>query len=159
MRLNRKSLSKVSLMDLLKRRRSNLTKFLSDTGIVTYELLVERCNSMGVIPPDESFFFDTIGRKQDDAPAISSPAEGVVILNPPTIISEKSGLPVTNFPDLEKIVEESLPAGPKDLDIIPQNVSDVMNTSDSAPDASDVEVESQEYDSANYFRSKKKKPH
>lgn len=156
MRLNRKSLSKVSLLDLLKRRRSNLTKFLSDTGIVTYELLVDRCNSMGVIPPEESLFFDTIGRKQDDAPAISSPAEGVIILNPPSIISEKSGLPVTNFPDLEQN-HQNVFSPQETLQEQAQVASDEASVSDVATDTSDQEVESQEFDSTNYFKSKKKK--
>ena len=49
MRLQPKSISKVTLLNLLRRKRSSLKQFLLNNGIVTYELLVSRCNSMGEI--------------------------------------------------------------------------------------------------------------
>ena len=80
MRLQKKSLSRVALTDLLRRRRSSLQNFLEETGIVTYELLIERCASIGVIPPTEEDF-----RKVRGNPVLhnlSSPTEGIVVLNP-----------------------------------------------------------------------------
>lgn len=99
MRLNRRNTSKVSLTDILRRKKTTLTKFLAESGIVTYELLVSRCDSMGLVPPDENVFFEALGRKQTDAPVVSSPAEGVVVLDPPVLVSEKTGKPVTDYPD------------------------------------------------------------
>jgi len=80
MRLQKKSLSKVSLVDLLRRRRTNLSKFLTETGIVTYELLVKRCNSIGVLPPSEDQFLKVRGNPITHE--FSSPTEGIVVLNP-----------------------------------------------------------------------------
>jgi hypothetical protein len=80
MRLQKKSLSKVSLMDLLRRRRTNLTKFLRETGIVTYDLLVKRCNSIGVLPPAEEQFLKVKGNPVTHE--FSSPTEGIIVLNP-----------------------------------------------------------------------------
>lgn len=133
MRLHRRSFSKVNLLDVLKRKKSNLAKFLSDSGIVTYELLVDRCNSMGVVPPEEDVFFVALGRKQEDVPNVSSPAEGVVILEPPTLISEKSGKPVTEYPDLT--IDPSLSEESQVTDAVTQS----------------------EIDTAGQFRQKKKK--
>jgi hypothetical protein len=80
MRLQKKSLSKVSLVDLLRRKRTTLSKFLSETGIVTYELLVNRCNSIGVLPPSEDQFMKVKGNPITHE--FSSPTEGIIVLNP-----------------------------------------------------------------------------
>lgn len=84
MRLQKKSYSRVALVDLLRRRRSNLRKFLTDNGIVTYELLSSRCDSMGVLPPSHSDFIEARG---SITPEVSSPAEGVVVILPPENIA------------------------------------------------------------------------
>lgn len=81
MRLQKKSLSRIALTDLLRRRRTNLENFLNDMGIVTYELLVSRCASMGVTPPPEEQFLKARGNQVTHE--ISSPTEGIVVLNPP----------------------------------------------------------------------------
>jgi hypothetical protein len=88
MRLHDRSLSKISLLDTLKRRRTNLKKYLSDAGIVTYELLVKRCESMGLIPPTEEEFEKSSGT---NSMKISSPSEGIVVLDPPRLTEEHSG--------------------------------------------------------------------
>lgn len=80
MRLQKKSLSKVALADLLRRRHTSLEKFLTDNGIETYELLVMRCNSLGVLPPTHEQFLKVKGGHQ--VPEISSPTEGVVVIHP-----------------------------------------------------------------------------
>ena len=93
MRLQKKSLSKVSLTDLLRRRKSTLEKYLVETGIVTYDLLTARCESSGLMPPSIEDFYKAQGRKSP-APVISSPAEGVVVIEPPStakLVSEVDG--------------------------------------------------------------------
>lgn len=111
MRLHQRSISKVTLLNVLKRRKSDLKRFLADTGIVTYELLKTRCDSMGVIPPEESEFLDAVGSNSSSTATVSSPAEGLIVLNPPKIINELTGKevvmpdinPVSDSPDLESI--------------------------------------------------------
>lgn len=80
MRLQTKSLSRVSLLDLLRKKRSTLEKFLDDTGIVTYEKLVERCSSIGVVPPSVEQFHKAMGSPMTHE--VSSPTEGVIVLAP-----------------------------------------------------------------------------
>ncbi len=79
MRLQKKSLSKISLTDLLRKKRSNLASFLKETGIFSYELLVSRCVSIGVVAPPESEFLKIRGNSP--TPSISSPTEGIVVLD------------------------------------------------------------------------------
>lgn len=81
MRLSKKSISKVTLSDLLKRRRTDLRNFLSSSGIVSYELLKTRCHSMGVTPPSVEEFSNATGTKLDGAPDVSSPAEGIIVVS------------------------------------------------------------------------------
>lgn len=80
MRLLKKSLSKINLSDLLRRKKSTLDKFLSESGIVTYDKLVERCNSIGVVPPPEESFNKAMGNPA--TPELSSPMDGIVVLEP-----------------------------------------------------------------------------
>lgn len=92
MRLQKKSLSKVSLLDQLRRRKTTLEKFLAESGIVTYELLLSRCKSIGVVPPTEEQF--SKARGNSPTPTVSSPTEGIVVLEPPVsarLVSESGG--------------------------------------------------------------------
>jgi hypothetical protein len=80
MRLQEKSLSKLTLDSLLRKKRSTLESFLKETGIVTYETLETRCRSIGVVPPEREQFLRAMGN-----PVVheySSPTEGIVVLNP-----------------------------------------------------------------------------
>lgn len=95
MRLHQRSISKVTLISVLKRRKSNLKRFLAETGIVTYELLKTRCDSMGVIPPEEQEFIEALGSDVSGTASVSSPAEGLIVLDPPKIINELTGKEVT----------------------------------------------------------------
>ena len=80
MRLQKKSLSRVTLESLLRKKKTNLQGFLRETGIVTYELLAERCASIGVVPPSVSQFLEAKGNPVTHE--VSSPMEGIVVLNP-----------------------------------------------------------------------------
>lgn len=93
MRLNKKSISKVGLLNVLRRRRSNLSQFLKENGIVTYELLLARCDSMGVTPPSLQEFTAAAG---GGIPQVSSPTEGVVIVEVEAKhpVSESTGRPL-----------------------------------------------------------------
>jgi len=104
MRLHQRSISKVTLLNVLKRRKSDLKRFLAETGIVTYELLKSRCNSMGVIPPEEREFLDTIEADYTGTASVSSPAEGLIVLDPPKIINELTGKEV-EMPQIDPLAE------------------------------------------------------
>lgn len=98
MRLHQKSISKVSLLNVLKRRKTDLKQFLQETGVVTYELLKSRCDSMGVIPPEEQDFLEASGLTSlDELRNISSPAEGLIVLEPPALVKENTGQLMNNL--------------------------------------------------------------
>lgn len=77
-----KGLPPIKLENLLKKRRTTLKKFLKDTGIVTYATLLQKAESMGVAPPSEDVFKEAVGD------IVSSPQEGVVVLEPPRLLKE-----------------------------------------------------------------------
>jgi hypothetical protein len=101
MRLNKKSISKVSLLDLLRRKHSNLEKFLHENGIVTYDRLVSRCASIGVVPPSEDQFNNSMGNPK--VHQFSSPTEGIVVLNPIAEDNQNN----TDLTDHEQVTEIS----------------------------------------------------
>lgn len=80
MRLQNRSYSRINLIDLLSKRKKTLDVFLNEVGITTYELLKNRCSTMGVHPPTEEQFNQALGNPV--LPAVSSPTEGVVVLVP-----------------------------------------------------------------------------
>jgi|GEM_PF-6291529 len=80
-----KKLPPIKLVDLLKKRKTNLKQFLETYGIVAYSTLQQKCNSLGVSPPSEQEF------KENVKSAISSPQEGVVVLDPPPLVKEATG--------------------------------------------------------------------
>ncbi len=91
MRLQQRSLSKLGLMDILRRKKKTLKDFLTDSGIAAYETLAERCSSMGVTVPDVEMFNLAIGKKSEIEFAVSSPTEGIILLEPPPIVEETTG--------------------------------------------------------------------
>lgn len=80
MKFQKNSVSKLALTDLLRRKRTNLVKYLTDNGIYSYELLSTRCLSIGVIAPTEEQFLKARGTGH--LCAVSSPCEGIVVLYP-----------------------------------------------------------------------------
>lgn len=77
-----KGLPPIKLKDLLKKRGLSLKDFLKNMGIATHTTLVQQCQSMGVSYPSEEEFKDALGE------VVSSPQEGVVVLDPPTLIKD-----------------------------------------------------------------------
>jgi hypothetical protein len=67
----------------LKKRKTNLKSFLNSSGIVAYSTLVQKCEKMGVSPPSEEDFKNLVGD------AVSSPQEGVVVLDSPLLVNDK----------------------------------------------------------------------
>lgn len=86
-RIKVKNLPKLKLTDLLRRRKTTLERHLKEFGITTYESLVDKCDRMGVDPPTLDEFLKT----NPSPPVINSPAEGVVVLDAPSVIHEITG--------------------------------------------------------------------
>ena len=80
MKFQKNSVSKLALTDLLRRKRTNLVNYLTGNGIYSYELLASRCLSIGVIAPTEDQFLKARGT--GSVCDISSPSEGIVVLQP-----------------------------------------------------------------------------
>ena len=77
-----KNLPQIKLLDLLRKRRTNLKEFLKNSGIASYTTLVQKCVKICVSSPTEDEF------KTDLGEAVSSPQEGVVVLDPPALIKD-----------------------------------------------------------------------
>ena len=108
-----KKLPPIKLVDLLKKRKTNLKQFLTSYGIVSYNTLLSKCDSMGVSPPSEKDFKETLGA----AAEASSPQEGVVVLDPPKLLKELTG---------EKIlVDESNDFHLVEVQVIPESETTV----------------------------------
>jgi len=59
---------------------------------------------MGVIPPEEREFLDTIEADYTGTASVSSPAEGLIVLDPPKIINELTGKEV-EMPQIDPLAE------------------------------------------------------
>lgn len=77
---------KLKLTDLLRRRKMTLKQLLDEYGITTYSSLTIRCDRMGVLPPTHDEFTNVVGTI-----VVSSPTEGVVVLEPPRVIKDSTG--------------------------------------------------------------------
>lgn len=63
-----------------------LEQFIDEFGITTHEMLVIRCDRMGVNAPSEDAFKAVVGTT-----VVSSPTEGVVVLDALPIFDEATG--------------------------------------------------------------------
>lgn len=108
MRLQEKSLSKLRLVDILRKKKKQLRTYLMETGIVTYERLLRSCDSIGVTPPSEKEFMNAMGNPL--TPEFSSPTDGVLVLNPPEsnlgTLNEVEMLDQNAEGDLETVIEQ-----------------------------------------------------
>lgn len=77
-----RGLPPIRLLDLLKKRRTNLKEFLKNTGIAAYSTLELKCQKLGVSVPTEEEFNLALGT------AVSSPQEGVIVLDPPKLTKD-----------------------------------------------------------------------
>lgn len=79
-------ITNIPLGALLRKKKITLEEWVNQCGIFTYDLLLERCNSLGVRPPSREEFNAALPRTE-----VSSPTEGVVVLPPPPIVLESTG--------------------------------------------------------------------
>lgn len=113
-----KKLPPIRLVDLLRKRKTNLKQFLLSSGIVSYTILVQKCEKMGVSAPTEAEFKD-ISR-----PFTSSPQEGIIVLDPPTLLVDSGQrIEVDKFNDLlssskkQDVIIAKLTKGKEELDL------------------------------------------
>lgn len=71
-----KNQPKLTLMDVLHRRRTTLANLLNELGLTTYTSLVGWCARMGVVAPTHELFLSAFPL----APVVNSASEGVVVL-------------------------------------------------------------------------------
>lgn len=74
-----KHVQPIAFSKLLKRKKLTLEQYVRDNGIVTYELLINKCARLGVVPPtpDE---FDAL-----KVQFVNSPTEGIVVVESPEV--------------------------------------------------------------------------
>ena len=105
MRNREKALSRVNLADLLRKKRKTLKVFLKENGIITYDRLLTRCELIGVVPPNEKDFLNARG-VTSQLHEVSSPTDGIVVLEPAQEIQEENtdNNPNENTPELNEEV-------------------------------------------------------
>lgn len=81
-----KNLPGLHLNDLLRRKKTSLSQFMNDFGISTYEGLKARCERLGVVVPSLEQFEEVMPKH------VNSPTEGVVVLEPPPVVHEHTGM-------------------------------------------------------------------
>lgn len=91
-----RNLPQIKLSDLLRRRKSNLKKFVNDLGISTYDSLKENCTRIGVQPPLEDEWL----KVRDDF--VTSPTEGIIVIDPPDSLQDDNRAIFTEKPVLKK---------------------------------------------------------
>lgn len=74
-----RNLPQIKLTDLLRKRKTTLSKYIASYGIFTYPALEERCRKIGVSPPPEQEFAKVV------ATNVSAPQEGIVVIEPPLV--------------------------------------------------------------------------
>lgn len=82
-----KNVPRLRLVDVLRRRRSTLKALVTELGLTTYAGLEIWCARMGMVPPAEADFNLVFPPEAK----VNSPREGVIVLEPPPVISEATG--------------------------------------------------------------------
>lgn len=80
----------IKLSDLLRKRKMTLSKFINEFGLLSYESLCARCERIGVAPPSVDLYNKAKGDE-----IVSSPTDGIIVLDFPKIIKEKTGEELT----------------------------------------------------------------
>ena len=80
----------LQLVDVLRRRRTTLRKLLDEIGLSTYSGLLNWCARMGIGHPTLQEFEAAMPPTQK----VNCPQEGVVVLEPPAIVDERTGQPI-----------------------------------------------------------------
>lgn len=87
-RIKLKNTPRLRLADLLRRRKMTLLQFIEESGVQSYEGLVIRCQRIGVQPPVKDEYLAL------KPTVVSSQQDGVVVLEPPKVIDEPSGMEI-----------------------------------------------------------------
>lgn len=154
-----KGLPQIKLLDLLKKKRTNLKDFLHNIGIASYGTLQKKCEKMGVAAPTFEVFQNALGE------VVSSPAEGLIVLDSPNLIKDSGGivavdsfLGVSNTSPLEEVDEsENEDSLEHDADS-GASVSEAHDTDDLiAETSSSSPVGFQQFSSKNYKKKNKQK--
>lgn len=72
-----KNMPRLTLADVLRRRKSNLVNFVKESGVQSYEGLVILCNRLGMLPPTEKIY-----KSEVNPPLVSSQQDGIVVMEP-----------------------------------------------------------------------------
>lgn len=89
----------LKLNDLLRKRKTSLKKFITETGITSYGKLQEKCQKLGVSAPSEEEFKAIVPEP------VTLQQEGIVVLDPPPLIKEGTGQKI-EIDDFVKITTE-----------------------------------------------------
>lgn len=77
-----RNMPRLSLGDVLRRRKMTLKQFIGEFGITTYVSLNSLCDRMGCAPPSVEEF-DAICAPIKHV--VNSPQEGIIVLEPPPV--------------------------------------------------------------------------
>ena len=80
-----KNLPQLHISTLLRRRKIRPKDWLQQQGITNYEALLRRCANVGCAPWTQEEFL------KFKLPVVNSPSDGIVVLEPPLVIDEKTG--------------------------------------------------------------------
>jgi hypothetical protein len=80
-----KNQPRITLANVLRRRRTTLKDFVTELGFTTFAALSNWCDRMGIAAPEQAEFDALFPTK------VNSPMEGVVVLSAPPVIDEASG--------------------------------------------------------------------
>ena len=77
--------SLIKLENLLRRRKTTLSKFLQERGITTYQALESVCSRLGVVTPSLEAFNLCVPSY------VSDPTDGVIVVPPLDVVNESTG--------------------------------------------------------------------
>ena len=98
---------RLTLADVLRRRRQTLKKFVDDSGVQSYEGLCNLCHRLGMLPPDEGTY-----KREVNPPLVSSQLDGIVVLDPPPVVDEMTGRRIdpdapVHLPEVKVVVDKN----------------------------------------------------
>lgn len=76
---------RLTLLNLLRRRRTTLARYVRESGVQTYSALVTQCERLGVLPPSVKEFEDAFPQ------AVTCPTDGVVVVEPMPVVDDLTG--------------------------------------------------------------------
>lgn len=80
-----KNQPRLTLANVLRRRRTTLKAFVEELGFTTFAALSNWCDRMGIAAPTQAEFETLFPTR------VNSPMEGVVVLEAPPVVDELSG--------------------------------------------------------------------